>query len=1077
MFPSTTVHHPPSSTLSAPQVSRQPLTGRQVIVRLASAAVSYLGLFTLIGWAGELETFKSVLPGTLPTNPLLAVSLIFLGGAMWLAEDRSRAELQRLSGVLSGTVVAVAILRLVAWLGLDLGIDQAIFPRAVSSYVPPIRIGIATAVGLLTGSTALAFLRLGHQRWLRPAQWLSFLTATLASLALIGHLYGVTAPVPIGLVSAVGLLIVGLGLLASDPLRQLPGLGLATKVSLAVGFFGLVSMAVASYSVYGKTIRDLEQSLGQQQEVAAANTMQKIDRLLEEALEDIELISTDNALVASLSSSPTDTDVSSRLSTLAGATGPWSMLSVVGSDFQLVSSTSPSFSSTSTALTTEGRRVLTSARLRLVSYSDVIPPTRQRSPTVILAAPVLATAPDRPLLGVAVGEIDWSGVTKTLRDVRDGTVQLYDRRGIMVATNDVGRQRLAWRANFRGHRAVDQALRGRVGSEIGSGLVPESIGQAPPTLAVGELTAGSEATSQQTLVSYVPQRGYLEYRGSGWALTLETKTGSVVTAALQTASQVALTTAVLVSLLIVSLLLVLRTFLHPVARLTAGARGLAAGNFAQRVAADTDDELGQLAAAFNTMATRLQELYRRLDDKVHRRTAQLVEKVEFISRQNLLLQEARRAMSKVVQELQTDKARIAEEQAKDQAMLASIGDGVAITDAEGKVVMLNQSAERLLGWTVAEAIGQRYDQVAPLVDDRGREVPLLERHFYQSLQTGAVTSLPVIASRSFYRRRDGTKFPMAGITTPIHLHHRIIGAITVFRDITQEKAVDRAKTEFVSLVSHQLRTPISSINWLTELLLTGEIGRLTRDQRQVVGEIASASHRVIEMVTTFLNATRLELGTLVVEPEPVDVSRLVTSIFQELEPVVKHKRLQMEQRQVGPGTPVPADPTLMRIIVQNLLTNAVVYSRPGGKVRVTVTNRSPQARPAPDAQGVMILEVADNGIGIPTEQQPQIFDKLFRADNARTAEPNGTGLGLYIVKSILDHVGGTISFTSPAGRGTTFTVTLPLSGMKRQAGTKPLQISPRKQVSLDTSNKKPRSPRSPIESGRGDRRQPVGIRR
>lgn len=258
---------------------------------------------------------------------------------------------------------------------------------------------------------------------------------------------------------------------------------------------------------------------------------------------------------------------------------------------------------------------------------------------------------------------------------------------------------------------------------------------------------------------------------------------------------------------------------------------------------------------------------------------------------------------------------------------------------------------------------------------------------------------------------------------------KIVGTSSISFDISKEKQIDRAKTEFVSLASHQLRTPLSSINWYAEMLLAGDAGKLNEEQKNFVNEIYKGNQRMVDLVNSLLNVSRLELGTFMVEPEPVNITESAQSVLDELKPSWEAKKLVLKIDYQKNLPIIQADPKLLRIVLQNLLSNAVKYTPEKGRVSLTI---------GADKQNIL-LTVTDTGYGIPAKQAGKIFDKLFRADNVREKDTEGTGLGLYIVKSIIDHAGGKIWFNSQENKGTSFFVQIPLSGMSKKTGPKSLE--------------------------------------
>jgi len=370
-----------------------------------------------------------------------------------------------------------------------------------------------------------------------------------------------------------------------------------------------------------------------------------------------------------------------------------------------------------------------------------------------------------------------------------------------------------------------------------------------------------------------------------------------------------------------------------------------------------------------------------------------------------------------------------ESKAKDGAILASIGDALVVVDQEGKIIYVNSVFEELLLWKREEILGKRMVEVIPREDERGIIVPFEERILSLVLGGKKVTTTTAASNSStttntaptvvlpsyYYLRKDQTKFLASGTVSPILLGTKVIGAVEIFRDITKEKEIDKAKSEFVSLASHQLRTPTTSINWYSEMLLGEEVGPLNRKQKEYCQEIHHGNQRMIELMNALLTVSRIELGTFIIEPTPISISDLSEDVLEELQTQIIKKELQIaKDYELGDST-IASDTTLIRIVFQNLLANAVEYSLKAGIIKVTIKKTT---------NGVQI-KVKDNGCGVPLEAQQKLFLKFFRASNAQIVKPDGTGLGLYITKSIVEALGGTISFKSEEDVGTEFLVNLP----------------------------------------------------
>jgi len=256
-----------------------------------------------------------------------------------------------------------------------------------------------------------------------------------------------------------------------------------------------------------------------------------------------------------------------------------------------------------------------------------------------------------------------------------------------------------------------------------------------------------------------------------------------------------------------------------------------------------------------------------------------------------------------------------------------------------------------------------------------------------------------------------------------------VGTIEVARDITIEKDIYKAKTEFVSVASHQLKTPLSTVNWYAEMLLDGDAGELNEKQKDYVNEVYDGSKKMVALVNSLLNVSRIELGSFSIEPELVDIRSIADNSLKDLKLVIVDNKASIKTFYDDDLEKIKLDPKLIKIVFDNLLSNALKYTPVGGEIKVEIKT----------SNNDVLVAVSDNGFGIPQSQQAQIFTKLFRADNANTKKVSGTGLGLYIVKSIVEQTsGGKIWFESTEGKGTTFFFTLPKAGVPAKSGSVPL---------------------------------------
>lgn len=378
--------------------------------------------------------------------------------------------------------------------------------------------------------------------------------------------------------------------------------------------------------------------------------------------------------------------------------------------------------------------------------------------------------------------------------------------------------------------------------------------------------------------------------------------------------------------------------------------------------------------------------------------------------------------------LKDAKERIEKEKVQDEAILENIAEGLIVTDPNGKILFFNKGAEEILGWQSEEVIGGSFKNFIPLQKENGKEVPERERPFELALKSGR-HFMGGISEKYYYVKKDKKRFPVAIIISPLIWGQKITGVIVVFRDITKEKEVDRAKSEFVSLASHQLRTPLTTINWYIEMLLQKEAGELNKEQEKYLKDIYEASQRMTGLVGALLNVARIELGTFSIEPKEANIENIIESVLEELKPNIQKRKIKIEKNYEEKNPKIYTDPKLTRIVFQNLISNAVKYNREKGRVMINLKKRS---------EGKLLIQISDGGYGIPKKEQSKIFTKLYRADNIKKVDPDGTGLGLYIIKGIVEEYGGKIWFESEENVGTTFSILLPVKIIKK-AGSKKIE--------------------------------------
>ena len=448
------------------------------------------------------------------------------------------------------------------------------------------------------------------------------------------------------------------------------------------------------------------------------------------------------------------------------------------------------------------------------------------------------------------------------------------------------------------------------------------------------------------------------------------------------------TTGILLLLVTFVALRLSRDVITPILSLRRSLEQLDTGHWAHKRSVFSEDELEILDKEVARLATRLEEAYSSLEKKVEERTEQL-----------------------------------AEDHAKDEALLESIGEGFLAVDMNGKIIVCNRAAEHLLRWEREQMLSSHFSSCLVLREG-GKQLIAPHEHFVQLALDRKATIRSTPHRTHHCERKDGTSFPISITATPFLVGLEMRGVVVTFQDISEEKRIDRMKSEFVSLASHQLRTPLTAVGWYIELLQKEAAHLFSEEQKDYLAQIVSSHQRMVALVNDLLNVSRIELGRLHVDPEHTDLRALVEQIVNELTPQIQEKKLQFKKR-LPERLQAFVDPRLLQMVLENLLSNAIKYTPVGGLIELAMILGPQEVR----------FEVRDTGYGIPASQQHRVFEKLFRADNIAKTDTVGTGIGLYIARSSTEAWGGRLWFESEEGHGTTFYFTVPLEMKKTTAST------------------------------------------
>ena len=342
-------------------------------------------------------------------------------------------------------------------------------------------------------------------------------------------------------------------------------------------------------------------------------------------------------------------------------------------------------------------------------------------------------------------------------------------------------------------------------------------------------------------------------------------------------------------------------------------------------------------------------------------------------------------------------------------LVESVGEGIYGVDRDGLITFVNPAGAQALGYDAADLTGCDAHGTFHARGADGQLLPKEQCYITEAVREGLVST----AEDDSYVRSDGRLLPVEVTTTPLTEEEAVVGAVVIFRDVTQRREVDRLKSEFVSMVSHELRTPLTAIQGSLGLISGGALGPLPTGAARML-EIASISaHRLNRLVDDILDIERIESGVLVLQPGWQDALAVVDASVEQMQVLAVEAGVEMR---VGPvDGAVHADPDRAAQTLINLIGNALKFSYPGGRVEIS-------ARADGD---VVEFMVTDEGRGIPADRLERIFNRFEQVDSSDAREKGGSGLGLAISRSLVERSGGRIWATNNPDRGATLHFTLP----------------------------------------------------
>ena len=454
---------------------------------------------------------------------------------------------------------------------------------------------------------------------------------------------------------------------------------------------------------------------------------------------------------------------------------------------------------------------------------------------------------------------------------------------------------------------------------------------------------------------------------------------------------------IFLNLIILSLIIVLpisllvsfvlsRLLVEPIKSFNRILKVIATGNLAQRIQDWTGDELGELGQNINAV---IKNLVMALQSMA-------------TSLRNEKQQEKKLAASFV---------QLEKEKARDEALLTSINEGVIAVGRDQKIMMFNEAAARLTGFSQQESLNMPYPIILRFLNEKD------ESAAEDFIGTALVGIKQIKSNHIMLLSRDGQKIPVLySAGSIITANQEITGVIIALRDITKERELDKMKDEFVSVASHELRTPMTAIKGLISMIFEGDYGPLNPDLKDPLNDIAISTERLIQLVNDMLDVSRIEAGRLKFILGDYPIASLVEEITSLMMPLAKEKGIVIEVNL--PPEKVFTDPNKIKQILNNLIGNSLKFTDKG---KILVSCKL--------VGELLNVSVDDTGAGISKEDQRKLFNKFSQISSIQTGKPKGTGLGLYISREFARKMGGDLWIErSEPQMGSTFTFSLPLTG-------------------------------------------------
>ena len=418
---------------------------------------------------------------------------------------------------------------------------------------------------------------------------------------------------------------------------------------------------------------------------------------------------------------------------------------------------------------------------------------------------------------------------------------------------------------------------------------------------------------------------------------------------------------------------------------------------------DNEIELAQTLSSHFAIAIDRYQLYQ----QVHNLNLSLEQRVE---KRTAQLRETNQKLVREIGDRLKTRASLDRLSYQNELILNSAGEGIYGLDMAGKITFVNPAAAEILGYEINELQSQPMHEIVNHSTAEGVVYSWQDNPIYQTIQTGEVNYF----SDEIFWRKDRSSFPVEYVSTPIKENEKIVGAVVIFKDITERQIIDRMKDEFISVVSHELRTPLTSIRSSITLLSSDRIDPQSSKSRRLLEIALDNSNRLVRLINDILDLERIKSGKVTMVKESYNAANVMTNAVEIVQSMADKAQIAITVKPLSVKIWVDRDRIIQTLT--NLLSNAIKFSPPNTTVSLEAHLQGDE----------VVFQVKDRGRGIPPEHLETIFDRFQQVNASDSRDRGGTGLGLAICRSIVQQHGGQIWVESTLGQGSIFYFTLPI---------------------------------------------------